>query len=73
MDETARLKALRHYHVLDTEPEQAFDDLTADRPGAQPIPIKDALQKLEQLSGSAFDPSLVEQFCRTMREQPPQQ
>jgi len=28
MDETARLKALRHYHVLDTEPEQAFDDLT---------------------------------------------
>ena len=51
---------------------QAFDDLTADRPGAQPIPIKDALHKLEQLSGSAFDPSLVEQFCCTMREQPPQ-
>ena len=28
MDDTARLKALRHYHILDTEPEQAFDDLT---------------------------------------------
>jgi anti-sigma regulatory factor (Ser/Thr protein kinase) len=27
-DETARLAALRHYRILDTEPEQAFDDLT---------------------------------------------
>src|SRR4029450_12307558 len=26
-DETARLAALRHYRILDTEPEQAFDDL----------------------------------------------
>lgn len=26
-DETARLAALRHYRILDTEPERAFDDL----------------------------------------------
>jgi anti-sigma regulatory factor (Ser/Thr protein kinase) len=28
MDETARLAALRKYRILDTDPEQAFDDLT---------------------------------------------
>lgn len=28
IDETARLAALRRYRILDTEPEQAFDDLT---------------------------------------------
>jgi anti-sigma regulatory factor (Ser/Thr protein kinase) len=28
MDEAARLAALRRYRILDTEPEQAFDDLT---------------------------------------------
>lgn len=28
MNETARLAALRKYRILDTEPEQAFDDLT---------------------------------------------
>jgi anti-sigma regulatory factor (Ser/Thr protein kinase) len=28
MDEAARLAALRRYKILDTEPEQAFDDLT---------------------------------------------
>jgi anti-sigma regulatory factor (Ser/Thr protein kinase) len=27
-DEAARLKALHHYRILDTDPEQAFDDLT---------------------------------------------
>jgi anti-sigma regulatory factor (Ser/Thr protein kinase) len=27
-DETARLEALRRHHILDTEPERAFDDLT---------------------------------------------
>ncbi len=51
---------------------QAFDDLTADKPGAASIPIKEALEQIEQQSGTAFDPSLVEVFCRTMREQPPQ-
>jgi anti-sigma regulatory factor (Ser/Thr protein kinase) len=28
MDESARLEALRKYRILDTQPEQAFDDLT---------------------------------------------
>jgi hypothetical protein len=28
MDEAARLAALRRYRILDTAPEQAFDDLT---------------------------------------------
>src|SRR5687768_12907086 len=28
MDEAARLSALRRYRILDTDPEQAFDDLT---------------------------------------------
>ena len=27
-DEALRLKALHHYRILDTDPEQAFDDLT---------------------------------------------
>ena len=27
-NEAARLKALHAYHILDTDPEQAFDDLT---------------------------------------------
>ena len=27
-DEAARLAALRRYRILDTDPEQAFDDLT---------------------------------------------
>lgn len=51
---------------------QTLDDLTADKPGSVPIPIKKALEKIEQQSGTAFDPSLVGVFCRTMREQPPQ-
>jgi len=51
---------------------QAFDDITADKPGATPLPIKEALECIEQQSGTAFDPALVETFCQTMREQPPQ-
>ena len=27
-NEAARLEALRRYHILDTEPERSFDDLT---------------------------------------------
>ena len=34
--------------------------------------MKKALTLLESQSGTAFDPSLVEVFCRTIREQPPQ-
>lgn len=28
LDETARLQALRTYRILDSDPEQGFDDLT---------------------------------------------
>ena len=51
---------------------QKFDELTADYPGASPVPMKQALTMIESQSGTAFDPSLVEVFCRTIREQPPQ-
>ena len=50
---------------------QKFDELTAEYPGAAPVPMKNALTLIEGQSGSAFDPSLVEVFCRTIREQPP--
>jgi len=52
---------------------QTFDELTAEYPGVSPVPIKRALAIIEGQSGTAFDPSLVEIFCRTLREQPPQQ
>lgn len=51
---------------------QVFDELTAEYPGAAPVSIKKALTIIEGQSGSAFDPALVEVFCRTIREQPPQ-
>ena len=51
---------------------QAFDDLTADNPGGTPMRINEALERIEQQSGTAFDPFLVKTFCQTMREQPPQ-
>jgi response regulator RpfG family c-di-GMP phosphodiesterase len=51
---------------------QAFDDLTAEKPGRTALPIHEALQQIEQQAGTAFDPTLTELFCRTMREQPPQ-
>jgi putative two-component system response regulator len=51
---------------------QTFDELTAEYPGVSPVPIKRALAIIEGQSGTAFDPSLVEIFCRTLREQPPQ-
>lgn len=50
---------------------QTFDSLTADKPGTLPIPSKEALANIEQQSGTAFDPSLVEVFCSTIREQKP--
>jgi putative nucleotidyltransferase with HDIG domain len=49
---------------------QTFDELTADSPGKRPLSIKAALERIEQDSGSAFDPSLTAVFCRTMSEQP---
>jgi response regulator RpfG family c-di-GMP phosphodiesterase len=51
---------------------QTFDNLTADKPGAKPVPVTKALEQIELQAGSAFDPSLVEIFCRTIREQPQQ-
>ena len=51
---------------------QAFDELTAEVSGAGPVSLKKALSLIESQSGTVFDPSLVEVFCRTIREQPPQ-
>ncbi len=52
---------------------QVFDDLTAEKPGRTSLPVNEALQQIEQQAGAAFDPSLTELFCHTMREQPPQE
>ena len=52
---------------------QVFDDLTAVKPERTALSNNDALQQIEQLAGSAFDPTLTELFCHIMREQPPQQ
>jgi putative two-component system response regulator len=50
---------------------QTLDELTAEYPGATPVSIKKALAVIEGQSGTAFDPSLAEVFCRTLREQQP--
>ena len=52
---------------------QAFDELTAEKHERTSLPINEALEQIEQQAGTAFDPTLTELFCRTMREQPPQQ
>jgi response regulator RpfG family c-di-GMP phosphodiesterase len=49
---------------------QTFDNLTAEQSGATPVSLTAALDLIEGQSGTTFDPSLVEVFCRTMREQP---
>lgn len=51
---------------------QVFDDMTTEKSERTSLPIDEALQQIEQLADSAFDPTLTELFCRTMREQPPQ-
>ncbi len=51
---------------------QAFDELTAEQPGQPTMPMQAALEQIEAQAGQAFDPSLVEVFCKTLREQPPQ-
>ena len=51
---------------------QVFDELTAEKPERTSLPINEALQQIEQQAGTAFDPTLSELFCRTMRDQPPQ-
>jgi putative two-component system response regulator len=52
---------------------QVFDDLTAEKPERTPVSINEALEQIEKQADTAFDPTLTEIFCRTMREQPPQQ
>jgi putative two-component system response regulator len=52
---------------------QVFDELTAEKSGQTAFPINEALEQIEQQAGTAFDPALTELFCKTMREQPPQQ
>jgi putative two-component system response regulator len=52
---------------------QVFDDLAAEKPERTSLSINETLQQIEQQAGTAFDPALTELFCRTMREQPPQQ
>jgi putative two-component system response regulator len=51
---------------------QVFDDLTTEQPERTSLPINEALQQIEEQTGTAFDPALTELFCRTMRDQPPQ-
>ena len=51
---------------------QVFDEMTGEKPERTSFPINEALQQIEQQAGTAFDPTLTELFCRTMREQPQQ-
>jgi response regulator RpfG family c-di-GMP phosphodiesterase len=51
---------------------QVFDDLTAAKPGRTSLSNNEALQQIESLAGSAFDPTLTELFCHIMRDQPSQ-
>ena len=51
---------------------QLFDQLTAEQPERTALPINEALQQIEQQAGTAFDPTVTELFCTTMREQPQQ-
>ena len=52
---------------------EVFDDLTAEKPERTSLPVHEALQQIEQQAGATFDSTLTELFCRTLREQPPQQ
>src|SRR4029079_3732597 len=51
---------------------QKFDEAPPQQPGTTPVALKRALALIEDQSGTTFDPSLVEVFCRTIRDQPPQ-
>jgi len=52
---------------------QVFDQLTVEQPERTALSIHEALRQIEQQAGTAFDPTLTELFCSTMREQPQQQ
>ncbi len=51
---------------------QAYDDLTAEKQDRTSLSVNEALQQIEQQAGTAFDLTLTELFCSTMRAQPPQ-
>lgn len=45
-----------------------FDALTTDRPYRKAFPVKEALELIKKLSGSHFDPELVEVFLKNKKE-----
>ncbi|HEX2457224.1 MAG TPA: ATP-binding protein [Vicinamibacterales bacterium] len=77
MDEKARLATLRHYRILDTEPEQAFDDLTllASHICATPIALITLVDADRQWFKSRVGTSVTETarsvaFCAHAIEEP---
>ena len=66
-DEQARLAALRRYRILDTEPEQRFDDLTnlASQICDTPISLITLIDSDRQWFKSAFG---MGQVCETSRD-----
>ncbi len=66
MNETQRLQALRDYRILDTEPEAAFDRLTAIAAAHYDAPI--ALVSLVDESRQWFKSRLGLDTCETPRE-----
>jgi len=47
---------------------QAFDHLTAERPGRTPLSIDDACQQMRSHTGTHFDPTLTELFMHLLQE-----
>lgn len=46
----------------------SFDAMTVNRPWREALPLDEARDQIEQGSGAAFDPSVVEAFCRAWGE-----
>ncbi len=76
-NEAARIKALRAYHILDTDPEQAFDDLTmlASQVCGTPIALITLVDEKRQWFKSKIGIDLQEtarniSFCSHAIEQP---
>ncbi|MCW2620870.1 MAG: hypothetical protein JWL64_472, partial [Frankiales bacterium] len=64
--ERARLAALRRYRVLDTDPEEAFDDLT--RLATQLLDIPTSVMSLIDVDRQWFKSRLGVPVCETPRE-----
>jgi putative nucleotidyltransferase with HDIG domain len=47
---------------------QAFDNLTVDMPGHQPLSIDDAVRQITLQANTAFDPTLTTLFARVVQE-----